>query len=530
MPSFPRPPPFPLPYGFKERFRYMKKLLGILILTVITLSVMTGALLVTADSSPRYEMTDQNVETGGDFSLVVSIKDNPGIISLKFKVNYDKNVLKLNSVEAMGLLEGFTNPSPQISSPYTLRWSNSLWADPLSPGSKASGELVKLNFTVLSDKETTTKVTVAHDESYDNSGKQKEFVDASANITVQKKFKVTFLDEDGKTVIYSAKYLVNEPLVAPDDPTKPSDDTFKYHFAAWTPEVAETVTGDLTYKATYSAEPLSNDTGLKSLEIVSGTLSPAFDPEVFKYTATVPYTTKNLEINCVTSNEFATYILDAPELVVGENRAILTVVAENGDSQTFEITVTREKDPYYVPDKDATLKSLTVSGGLLSPAFLSTQKDYILYVEYAQKKITFTAVPKSDKARGVSGDGTVSFLGERGEVKIVCTAENGDEMTYTVKLVRLPEYNGEIPEITFPKDEPDPTPGENTGATGSTDNPVTPSEIDPGENNNEDPKEPEAPKFSKTVVIILVCASLCAIISLGGIVILLSVKLKNQRN
>lgn len=497
----------------------MKKYFGTFILILILSFTLLGTLVASAEGNPRYEITDQSVEAGTSFSVIVSLQDNPGIISLKFKVKYDEKCLRLDSVEDLGLLEGFTNPSPDIASPYTLRWSNSLWSDHLSPGSKATGDLVKLNFTAISSKETTTKITIAHEESYNyNGGSSIEFADSEANITIKKKYSVTFYDADGTTVISSEKYFTGDTIILPEDPIKPNDETYKYIFTGWTPEVAQKVTDtDLSYTATYTPEILSTDNSITSISIAGVQLDQSFDPELLEYSATVDFSISTFDIICTPTSEFTTYTLEGAELSVGENIVKMTVTAENGDSRTIIFRVTRKQDPNYTPDKDATLRTLVPSTGVLSPVFLSTQKNYILYIENSVTSVIFEATAKSEKAASVIGVGKHNVFEDTAEIKIICTAENGNSETYTITVVRLPKYNGKLPEFVFDADSPVINPDDPSG-----------SEENPGGNTDnvgsEKPKKP-----SKAIVVIIISACICGAISLTGIIILIIMSRKNKK-
>ncbi len=87
--------------------------------------------------------------------------------------------------------------------------------------------------------------TVVGDATY-----KAQFSDTTRN------YKVTFVDEDGTTVILAAKEYKYGTKAAditkPADPTKKEDDEFTYEFAGWTPEITD-VESDATYKATYKA-------------------------------------------------------------------------------------------------------------------------------------------------------------------------------------------------------------------------------------------------------------------------------------
>ena len=111
------------------------------------------------------------------------------------------------------------------------------------------------------DKEGTEaywECTACHKLFSDDQGKS----EIAAPVTIPKLvyYKVTFVDEDGKTVLKAtAEYLENTPadqIVKPDDPKKEPDEDNIYTFAGWEPELAP-VTADVTYKAVYTPESLT---------------------------------------------------------------------------------------------------------------------------------------------------------------------------------------------------------------------------------------------------------------------------------
>ena len=77
--------------------------------------------------------------------------------------------------------------------------------------------------------------------------------------TVYTEYTVKFLNdvigEDGKNVVVSEKkYHYGDSIEIPANPTKAKDDTYKYEFKAWSPDVSEVCYGDATYTATYRRE------------------------------------------------------------------------------------------------------------------------------------------------------------------------------------------------------------------------------------------------------------------------------------
>ena len=107
-----------------------------------------------------------------------------------------------------------------------------------------------------------TKATNA-EFTYEFAGWSPEIVDVVSNATYMatytsttRKYAVTFVDEDGTTVLLPAAeypYGTNPANIAkPADPTKASTAEFSYTFAGWSPEIAR-VTGNAVYTATYAS-------------------------------------------------------------------------------------------------------------------------------------------------------------------------------------------------------------------------------------------------------------------------------------
>ena len=98
----------------------------------------------------------------------------------------------------------------------------------------------------------------------------------------------------------------------------------------------------------------SEDSGLESLAVSDGTLSPAFDADTTTYTATVGSDVTTVTVTAETSSDYATVAVTPAEgddsategvevaLVEGANTITITVTAEDGSTTTYTLTVTRE--------------------------------------------------------------------------------------------------------------------------------------------------------------------------------------------
>lgn len=162
----------------------MKKTLSAIMAFVIALSCMMGLGMTTlAADDPTYSVrfSRQEAQQLDVVTMDIDIKNNPGLISLRFQVVYDETVLKLVSVEDTQLLKGWTTPAPTIKSPYILRWADSL----STVNHTENGTVARLTFKVRDgaafDK---TKVTIEHIESRQTDGTKVYFANASAEFKV----------------------------------------------------------------------------------------------------------------------------------------------------------------------------------------------------------------------------------------------------------------------------------------------------------------------------------------------------------
>ena len=99
---------------------------------------------------------------------------------------------------------------------------------------------------------------------------------------------ITFVDEDGKTVLQQSKYMVDlTPKYKGKTPFKRPDAQNTYEFTGWTPEIAK-ATADATYKATYKALarklPIGDANGDGKVTIDDATMIQKFVAELVELT------------------------------------------------------------------------------------------------------------------------------------------------------------------------------------------------------------------------------------------------------
>lgn len=218
------------------------------------------------------------------------------------------------------------------------------------------------------------------------------------------------------------------------------------------------MSGDSNVSASWSAKilpPLSSNAKLDSLTCSNGTLSPSFSSGTTSYKMTVPYSVKSLDLDWDTAHSGASASVSGNSLSVGSNTVTVKVTAEDGTTKRYTITVTREQDPNYVPSTDAALASLKPSASRLSPKFSPDITDYVVYVTHEVETVELEATARDGKAKSVKHSGSTTLVEGENLLSVTCTAEDGKTaVTYTVHVIRMPLYEGVLPEIIPPVTEP----------------------------------------------------------------------------
>ncbi|WKY48997.1 cadherin-like beta sandwich domain-containing protein [Eubacteriaceae bacterium ES3] len=187
-----------------------------------------------------------------------------------------------------------------------------------------------------------------------------------------------------------------------------------------------------------------SDANLASLSLNTGSLSPAFDAGTTTYYANVGSDVDEIKLTASASDTKAVMLVDGIilsqgssktiPLSVGDNEIKLMVIAQDASTQTYSLTINRG-------DSDATLSSITLSEGTLSPAFAQTTTAYTATVENAVDSLTVTPTATDSGASiTVNGDDAsvpVDLTGGTNTITIVVTGSDGvTTRTYKIEVTR----------------------------------------------------------------------------------------------
>jgi hypothetical protein len=90
------------------------------------------------------------------------------------------------------------------------------------------------------------------------------------------------------------------------------------------------------------------------------------------------------------------------------------------------------QDPNYKPSTNNNLSGISVSQGILSPAFSADNTSYVVWLPYEVDKIAVTATTEDAKAKYAVTGGDALAAGKDNAISVICTSESGVAKTYTV--------------------------------------------------------------------------------------------------
>ena len=223
---------------------------------------------------------------------------------------------------------------------------------------------------------------------------------------------------------------------------------------------------DVRVSASYSATvaaPLATNNKLSKLNVGNANITPAFSPDKTEYSANVGFEVSKLQVSAEAEDEKAKVSVSSPELKAnGTTKVTVTVTAENGSKKVYTISVHREKDPNYVANTNNTLKELSVDGFLLSPAFTPENTSYIVWLPFETESITVNGAAEDSKASVEVVGGNELLAGQDNKVKVICTAENGEEKVYIITAKRAAGHDGSVDELP-PEEEESDAPSDDSG-------------------------------------------------------------------
>lgn len=190
----------------------------------------------------------------------------------------------------------------------------------------------------------------------------------------------------------------------------------------------------------------SSDATLKQIRLTNVNSDINFNKDKTDYNLSVPYEITKLNIDAIPNDSKSKISITNPDLISEETQqVVLKVTAENGNTKTYTINVSRQKDPNKVLNTDNNLISLSSSIGMLSPVFDSNKTNYFIYLPYEVENITFNYEVSDKRYASVEVIGEDRLKPDTGNKYLFnVKAEDESIKTYTVTVFRAKNPEEEI--------------------------------------------------------------------------------------
>lgn len=204
------------------------------------------------------------------------------------------------------------------------------------------------------------------------------------------------------------------------------DASYQETFDTKTVIVSKVTTTTTTTKKTTTTTAKKSDNNYLSKILIDGEMLEDFDKDTTKYTLSVDYGTKKVSVKAVTEDENAKVEIENPsKLEVGDNTITISVLAADGSTKYYKITVNRKDKK---ESSNTKLKSIKIDGYKLD--FDANSKTFYLKINNEDSELDISAMPADSKA-------TVKITGnenlEDGSIiKILVTATDDTKSTYRI--------------------------------------------------------------------------------------------------
>lgn len=216
-------------------------------------------------------------------------------------------------------------------------------------------------------------------------------------------------------------------------------------------DVTSTVTGNATYQLTSKenyvylevtsatgvsrvytikvTKHASSDNKLLSLIVTPGEMMPIFDPDHNNYEVQLEEGVTEITIDARAAATATISGIGTYPVKEGENHYLLTVTAEDGSINTYEIVINK------TPSSNTNILNIIPSSGMLTPEYTPSIEQYQVEVEEDIAMINFDVLLESTTAT-VSGDKNNYLNYGSNNIEITVTAEDGTTKVVHIEVIR----------------------------------------------------------------------------------------------
>lgn len=420
---------------------------------------------ITIHATPEVSSTqvtgtgNKSLTTGTNtFNVVATSEDNQSktyVIVVTKKASNDSSLASLSLTETT-LNETFEKTkfhyTASVANNVSAVTVNATASDPKVKGIIGLG-LVNLNtgentirVVVTAEDNTTSTYTIVVTRAKSNNAYLKT-LSVSGGYTLDQ----TFHKEDENYTLTvpnaAARILVS---AAPEETTATVTGTGYVDLKTGPNNIKVEVTAeDGTTKKTYHiivTRQKSNNAYLQNLTSSDGLIQPTFNKNQNDYTLTVPYEIENATINAIKEDSTANVVISGNTgLNVGPNNVTITVTAEDGTINVYQLVITRQPSSNnYL----STLEVIDTNGKNYIAVFNKTTMTYDITVENDINEVTIKATAE-DASTTVQGTGLKTVNVGANQFIIKSISGTGTNRDYIINVNRKQNGNANLKSLSI---------------------------------------------------------------------------------
>lgn len=417
-------------------------------ISIIILSIVVGIISIIGIISAKANNNGINLSincpstatAGAQIGCTINASSNISLAGVLAKYNFSTGIL-FNSFTTAN---GFTNPSGSNSSGFTIMntsgFSGNVTLGTLQvtiPNNAASNQIYKIGLTGINFSDVNYNDYFLQDVSSDiriisNNDKLSSLsiTGRSINFNPDTLTYITTINNSSATI--SATAADSNAVV-----TGTGNVSLNYGNNTFNITVRSEAGTIRTYTINVNRpDSRSTNNNLSSLSVDIGNIS--FNKNTTSYNLTTKKSSVNISAVAADSKATITGDIGNKSLSIGTNTFRINVVAENGSTKTYTITIVRESDQKQDPTPSGNKNSNNnLSSLIVTNTNIMFDKNTTVYNLTTEASSTYISATREATTSTISGDiGKHDLKVGKNQFIIRVTAENGNKKIYTINITR----------------------------------------------------------------------------------------------
>ena len=421
----------------------MKKKISIIILSIVigVISIIGVISAKANDNGISITINCPSIATAGaQIYCTINSSSNISLAGVFAKYNFSTGILFNNLTTA----NGFTNPSGSNSTGFTIMNTNGFSGNVTLgtlqvtiPSNATSNQIYKIGLTSINPSDVNYNDYFLQDVSSDvriisNNDKLSSLsiTGGSINFNTDTLTYSTTIDSSSATI--SATAADSNAVV-----TGTGNVSLNYGNNTFNIIVRSEAGTTRTYTINVNRpDNRSTNNNLSSLSVNIGNIS--FNKDTTSYKLTTKSSSVNISAAAADSKATITGDIGNKSLSIGTNTFRINVIAENGSTKTYTITIVRESDQKQDPTPSGNKNSNNnLSSLIVTNTNIVFDKNTTVYNLTTSASSTYISAARETTTATISGDiGKHDLKIGKNQFIIRVTAENGNKKIYTINITR----------------------------------------------------------------------------------------------